>query len=215
MNVFTHNHPIAPRLPVDPLGTRPKPSRLGAALAVLLLLTQLGAASAAPNPTSASPSASPPSAASSTAPSSGASGDTAKEAPLSQVLGAALDRQAKCWNDGDLEGFMSGYIDDTEADKVLGDVLLYTSGGHEVHGYKTLLERYQKRYGKSKSSMGKLRFGDIDFMRLGPDMAMAVGHWFVEGANGRSVDGTFTLLWVETSKGWKIFHDHTSLRTSP
>lgn len=117
---------------------------------------------------------------------------------------ALLQMQNDAWNKGDLDTFMTGYLDSPD--------ISFSAGGKELWGYEALRARYQNRYGKSKESMGKLSFSDIRVFDLGDKNALALGHWhLVRAESGETLDGAFSLVLVLTDKGWKIFHDHTSV----
>lgn len=129
---------------------------------------------------------------------------SAAEANAKEAVTSLLQLQNDAWNKGDLDTFMSGYLDSPD--------LSFTSAGKEVWGYEALRDRYQKRYGKSKESMGKLSFTDMKVTDLGPSNALAIGHWhLVRQSSNEKLDGTFSLVLVRTDKGWKIMHDHTSM----
>jgi ketosteroid isomerase-like protein len=118
---------------------------------------------------------------------------------------AILEQQERAWNAGDLAGFMRGYA------KV--DRTRFASGGEVTLGWQTVFDRYQRKYGTG-ASMGIVRFSDIDIRPLGPGFAMAFGRWdLTRGAETSS--GLFTLIFQETSEGWRIVHDHTSSAAKP
>ena len=115
-----------------------------------------------------------------------------------------LDMQARAWNNGDLNAFMAGYLDSPDT--------TYTSGGTIVHGYDALMKRYQDRYGNDRASMGTLSFSDVRVEQLGADFAYCSGLWFLRRDDKPELEGVFTLVWRRTPAGWRIIHDHTSLR---
>lgn len=131
---------------------------------------------------------------------------TAAEVNAKESIISLLQMQNDAWNNGDLEKFMTGYLNSPE--------LSFTSDGKEVWGYEALKERYQKRYGDNRDSMGKLSFSNIKVTTLGKTNALAVGHWHLVRENSsEKLDGTFSIVLVRTEKwGWKILHDHTSIR---
>lgn len=114
-----------------------------------------------------------------------------------------LAMQADAWNKGDLDTFMTGYSRSDETS--------YTSGGKVVWGYDALKERYEKRYGNSKESMGKLSFSDLKIVDLEKNHALCIGHWHLEGGENKIYDGVFSLILRHQKEGWKVIHDHTSL----
>lgn len=111
-----------------------------------------------------------------------------------------LTFQELAWNNGNIEGFMSGYL--------RFDSLRFASGGNVSYGWQTTLERYKNGY-PDKETMGVLTFSNIDIKLIPPDAALVFGKWELE----RETDhpwGLFTLVFNKTNDGWKIIHDHTS-----
>ncbi|MBX9723084.1 MAG: nuclear transport factor 2 family protein [Candidatus Obscuribacterales bacterium] len=125
-----------------------------------------------------------------------------KSSSAKDDVAAVLQLQADAWNQGDLDKFMSAYLNSEETS--------YTSGGTEVWGYKALHDRYQNKYGKSPETMGKLSFSDLKCFDLGSKNELAIGRWHLE-LKTTTLDGVFSLVLVKSKDGWKILHDHTSL----
>ena len=116
------------------------------------------------------------------------------------AIRAVLDAQRDAWNKGDIEGYMDGY------DR--SDNTVFVSGDTVTHGWKTVLERYQKVY-DTREKMGELSFSDLEITLLSKDSAVVLGRWLLK----RSKDephGRFTLIFKKTKRGWRIVHDHTS-----
>lgn len=147
-----------------------------------------------------------------------------RERDPSKAIPRIMAVQADAWNRGDLSGFMDGYLRSAD--------LTYTAGGVVVEGWKTLFDRYQSRYGSDRSTMGRLRFENLQITTLGADYALCIGQWFLQPpdpsvppvaaptppsgeppARARLMDGVFSLVWQRTPEGWKILHDHSSART--
>lgn len=125
-----------------------------------------------------------------------------KSTAAGESVKKVLLAQRDAWNKGDLDNFMSGYVHT--------DKLSFTSAGNIVWGYDALRERYQKKYGQSKETMGKLEFSDLKTYDLGPENELMIGRWHLDLAT-TSLDGVFSLVFVNTKEGWRIMHDHTSL----
>ena len=119
-----------------------------------------------------------------------------------EQIKAVLGAQADAWNKGDLDAFMTGYLQSPDTS--------YTSGGTEVWGYDALRQRYQNKYGASKDTMGNLTFSDLKVFDLGAKDALCIGHWHLEPHDKPQVNGVFSLVLVRARDGWKIMHDHTS-----
>ncbi len=115
---------------------------------------------------------------------------------IEQVL---KDQQA-AWNEGDIEKFMTGYLNSPE--------LAFIGSGGIQRGYTTVLERYKKRY-PDKETMGELSFTDLDFVPAGKRFYLVIGKFSLKRPTD-SPSGYFTLLWQKTPQGWKIINDHTS-----
>lgn len=130
-------------------------------------------------------------------------GAHSEEANTTEGVMAVLNMQRDAWNRGDLDAFMTGYLDSPDTS--------YISGGTEVWGYKALRDRYQTRYGASRDTMGKLDFSDLIISALGSDHALCVGHWHLERPSQPAADGVYSLVLMHEKDGWKIMHDHTSV----
>lgn len=128
----------------------------------------------------------------------------AKAADPQKDIPIVLQEQAHAWNKGDLDAFMTSYLDSPQTS--------YTSGGKQVWGYEALRKRYQDKYGSDKSTMGKLDFSDLKVSKLGANNALCIGQWhLVRQETPAELRGVFSLVFMHTGSGWKIIHDHTSL----
>lgn len=118
-----------------------------------------------------------------------------------------LQNQADAWNAGDLDKFMTAYLNSP-------DISFISSDG-EMRGYEALNQRYRKKYGNSKETMGRLSFTDLRVTKLGDSNALCIGHWFVERDHQPKLNGMFSLVLTRSDNAWKIIHDHTSLFSFP
>ena len=116
---------------------------------------------------------------------------------------AVLDKQVLAWNQGDIETFMTTYLDSPE--------LTFSGRDGVTRGYRPVLERYRKRY-SSPEAMGRLAFSEIEVRMLGEDAALVLGRFELtrSDAGGGNASGRFTLVLRKTPRGWRIIHDHTS-----
>jgi len=128
---------------------------------------------------------------------------SAKTSSANAGVQKLLETQASAWNSGDLDEFLTGYL--------RSDQTSYVSGGTEVKGFSALRDRYQKKYGNSRQTMGKLSFSDLEVQDLGRSNALCIGHWLLERTDKSTVGGIFSLVLVRTKSDWKIMHDHTSV----
>ncbi len=128
-----------------------------------------------------------------------APGEGTVEADASSIRSLLSDQEG-AWNEGDLRGFMKGYL--------ASESLRFASGGDVTYGWKAALERYERGY-PDREAMGRLRFSDTDVTMISEDAALVFGHWKLEKEEDKP-SGLFTLLIRRTGDGWRIVHDHTS-----
>lgn len=129
--------------------------------------------------------------------------EAATDTAVTNEVTAVLTAQSKAWNKGDLDTFLSAYQKSSE--------ISFVSGQSQVYGFEAVKARYVKRYGTSKSTMGKLTFSALKVQTLGAANALCIGHWHVDSENGPPMNGVFSLVLTKEKTGWKIIHDHTSL----
>jgi len=122
---------------------------------------------------------------------------------------SVLEAQQRAWNAGSIEDFMAaGYWE--------SDALTFLSGGDWTRGYDTVLGRYRRRYLDEGGEMGRLRFSDVEALRLARDVGLVRGHWTLTfSGSSDPVSGLFTLVMEHHPEGWRIVHDHTSVAGEP
>ena len=127
--------------------------------------------------------------------------DTIKQDPNEiDAIKKILSSQQKCWNNGDIEGFMQGYWNSEE--------LIFTSLSHKpAYGWENTLERYKKSY-PTKSSMGELRFEILDLKIISKTTATLKGKWELIRENDRP-NGLFWLDIEKFERNWLITKDST------
>ncbi len=111
-----------------------------------------------------------------------------------------LDMQLDAWNEGDIDGFMTGYLN--------SDDLRFTSGGEVRYGWRRTRQRYHERY-PDRAAMGTLAFEDLDVRVLSGHAAMVFGR-FRLAREADEPTGWFTLLLEQHGERWLIVADHTS-----
>lgn len=111
-----------------------------------------------------------------------------------------LDAQVEAWNEGDLEGFMAGYLRSED--------LRFTSGSEVRRGWSQTLQRYRETY-PDRASMGTLAFEELDVRVLSEHAAMVFGRFRLERESDEPT-GLFTLLVELHGERWLIVADHTS-----
>jgi ketosteroid isomerase-like protein len=119
-----------------------------------------------------------------------------------QQIRQVLDTQVTAWNRGDIPAFMEGY-DKSDSTTFVSATI--------TKGHAQVLANYLKRY-PTRANMGILKFTDLDIRMLGADYAVVIGRFHLDRTpqSGGEASGIFTLLFHNTSQGWRIILDHTS-----
>lgn len=117
-----------------------------------------------------------------------------------QEIRAVLDNQAKCWNRGDLDCFMDGYIK--------SDELVFVGSLGPKYGWEVTLNNYKKSY-PNKDAMGTLTFDLLKFIPLGNKHQLVIGKWSLK-RKADNPSGHFSLVFEKIKGEWKIIADHSS-----
>ena len=118
----------------------------------------------------------------------------------SEEIIKVMQGQAAAWNNGNLEGYMSGYW--------MSDSLVFTGGKSTSYSWQAALDRYKKSY-PTAEKMGKLEFSDIETKFTSKNSAYTVGQWSLSKSDD-DVSGRFTLVWKKINGSWFIVADHSS-----
>ena len=118
------------------------------------------------------------------------------------AIRAVVAKMESAWNRGDFAGYMAGF---KKPDVV------FVSRGQVQKDWQGTLDHYVRDYGGAgPERRGKLRFFDLKIDLLGPDSAMLVGRYRLEGG-GRPQDGINTRLFRKVEgQGWVIAMNHVS-----
>ena len=111
-----------------------------------------------------------------------------------------LDMQVEAWNEGDIDGFMAGYLN--------SDELRFASGNEIQRGWRQTRRRYHERY-PDRAAMGSLAFEDLDVRVLSEHAAQVFGRFRLTRESDE-LTGLFTLLLERHGDRWFIVADHTS-----
>jgi hypothetical protein len=111
-----------------------------------------------------------------------------------------MDRQTRCWCNGDIDGFMEGYWK--------SDSLRFLGRRGLTKGWQATLDNYKKSY-PDKQTMGKLKFTHISFEPLNEAQMFVVGRWSLEREKD-TLKGYYSLLWRKFDGKWKVIFDHSS-----
>ncbi len=124
------------------------------------------------------------------------------ESPESEIR-KVLERQSDAWNHGDIRGYMDGYWQ--------SDSLVFTSGGTVNRGWQATFKKYSTKY-DTPEKMGRLMFSDVEVTIISETSAWVLGTWELVRRSDHP-RGIFTLVMKRFDGGWKIIHDHTTLKS--
>jgi ketosteroid isomerase-like protein len=124
---------------------------------------------------------------------------------LAQEIERMLAGAASAWNAGDLATFLDYY------DR--SPTTCYVSGAQIVIGYMDIERVYNERLAVLEANdWGTLTTTLLCAEPLGSGHALAIGRYVLkrDAAQGRILQGTFSLVLRSTGLGWRIALDHTS-----
>ncbi len=111
----------------------------------------------------------------------------------------AMIRQAECWNQQNVDGFMEPYWH--------SDSLRFMGKSGVTNGWQATLDRYKKNY--APDQMGTLQFSDLHFDVLSSEATWVDGQWTLFRSSD-TLSGRFSLLWKRLDGRWQIVSDHSS-----
>lgn len=117
-----------------------------------------------------------------------------------QEITAMMMQQTKDWSNGDLEGFMQGYIK--------SDSLKFVGSSGLTYGWQQTLDNYKKGY-PTKDYTGTLTFKLRDFDQLANDVFLVIGEFHLKRKVG-DANGMFSIILKRINGEWKIIADHSS-----
>jgi len=114
-----------------------------------------------------------------------------------KAIQSVLKMQENAWNQGDLEGFMQGYIK--------SDSLKFYGSSGLTQGWQNTLNNYKKGY-PTKAQTGKLSFtiDAITKIEKGAYYLMGQFHLVREAGNA---NGVFLIIFRKIEGEWKIIAD--------
>lgn len=111
-----------------------------------------------------------------------------------------MDKQVVAWNNGDIEGYMTGYWNN--------DSLLFIGSKGPKYGYGNTLSGYKKSY-PDKETMGQLSFSSLQYKKLSDEYYHVTGAWKLTRKED-APSGFFTLIFRKIDGKWVIVADHSS-----
>jgi beta-aspartyl-peptidase (threonine type) len=122
-------------------------------------------------------------------------------AALAHQLTRQLERAARDWNQGDLDGFLSDYAPESTT--------TYVDGRRARQGMDFIRKHYSPRFSPG-ARRDSLRFEETQVRPLSPTLALVTSRFILEQGSEVTASGPFTLVMELRPEGWKILHDHTS-----
>jgi uncharacterized protein (TIGR02246 family) len=110
--------------------------------------------------------------------------------------------QENAWNKGDLDGYLAAYKDASDTEAILNG---------PVHGIAAIRAAFHTSF-PNREAMGTLEQSSVEVRELGPNFALALGHYRLARGrkNGGDAEGNFTEIFEKTDAGWKlIFSENT------
>jgi len=124
------------------------------------------------------------------------------KAAATAAITRAMDDSAAAWNRGDIRAFMDCYDNSPETTFV---------GKTVTHGWQQVMDHYLTKY-TTPEQMGHLDFSDLQVRVLDRKTAAVTGRFKLtrSAAGGGDASGIYSLVFLKTTRGWKIVLDHTA-----
>ncbi len=116
------------------------------------------------------------------------------------AIKAMLDTTAAGWNRGELSVYLSGYADTATA--------MGSSG--LVRGVSGIEGQMRSGFWRNGRPIQALSYDHLEIRPIGPSQAIVTGQYILSGGGQPNRTGWFTTIWVRTSRGWRMVHDHSS-----
>jgi uncharacterized protein (TIGR02246 family) len=125
------------------------------------------------------------------------SADAQEQSAVAEVK-ALIDAQTAAWNRGDIAGFCAPYAEDC--------VFLSPSG--VTRGRQIVQERYTKKYGAAKDTMGQLGLEILDARATATTVSLAM-KWSLrwDAAGKKPAAGLTLIVWQRQPAGWRLIQD--------
>lgn len=120
---------------------------------------------------------------------------------IREQVSSAMSQSLTCWNNGDLECFMDGYVH--------SDKTLFISGDKFIYGWQNSYDHYKKKYGNDKKGMGHLQITIEDINPMDSSHAYLTGKWNLV-TESKEYNGVTSLIFQKTNNKWQIILDHSN-----
>jgi uncharacterized protein (TIGR02246 family) len=115
------------------------------------------------------------------------------------AIRAVFDTTAAGWNRGELAVYLSAY---TPNATTMGSTGL-------VRGVNAIGDQMRAGFWKAGRPAQVLTYDHLEVRPLGRDHALATGQYILTGGGRPNRTGWFSTIWVRTSAGWRMEHDHS------
>lgn len=116
------------------------------------------------------------------------------------AIKAVFDTTAAGWNRGELQVYLSAYVDSATA---MGSTGL-------VRGVSGIEGQMRAGFWRTGRPLQNLSYDHLEIRPIGPDQAIATGRYILTGGGRPDRTGWFSTIWVRTPRGWRMVHDHSS-----
>ncbi len=118
----------------------------------------------------------------------------------SLAIASIMEKQEKAWNEGDISGFMEGYLKSPK--------IVFSGAGGPQYGWQAIKERYEKAY-PNQTQMGQLTFTILSLQQWSPTFVLLEGKYELARSIGDAF-GYFSVGWLKKGGQWYMVNDHTS-----
>jgi len=117
------------------------------------------------------------------------------------TVAANLASDARAWNSGDLDAFLSAYVP--------SDSTTYVTSRGVLHGMASIRTAYIQRFtpGARRDS---LRFENLEVDVLAPGVINAIARYVLTRGDSVTSQGPTSLVMRWRNGRWRIIHDHSS-----
>lgn len=114
---------------------------------------------------------------------------------------ALVRTQQDAWNRGDIAGFCALYAEDC----------IFLSPSGVTHGRQVVLERFTKKYGAARETMGRLNLEVLE-AREGAAMVTLAMRWSLtweahDSVPAKATSGHTLIVWQRQAAGWRLVQD--------
>lgn len=125
----------------------------------------------------------------------------ADAAAIREQVAAEMAGDARAWNAGDLERFLSSYVP--------SDATTFVTSRGVLHGIAAIRGVYAARFAPG-AQRDSLHFENLQVDVLGPDVINAIAYYVLVRGDSVTARGPTSLVMRWYDGRWRIMHDHSS-----